>query len=269
MSQQTNPDKLTVALHKLTSCSGCQLAFLNQGATLLELVELVDFKHFIEAGLNYPDEKVDLAFVEGSVSTPEDLKRAQQIRQNSKLVVTIGACATSGGVQALRNMADGNAWMQAVYTRPDFIATLATSTGVAEHIKVDFELWGCPITIRQVNHFIRQLLFGAKPRPETEKLCMECKRRQLVCVMVTQQAPCLGPVVRTGCGALCPAFGRPCYGCFGPSEQPNCHSIANRFAGLGLVPREIAQRFASIHSHSQPFREESQHWRAIEVKEIE
>jgi sulfhydrogenase subunit delta len=261
--------KLTLAVHKLTSCSGCQLAFLNQGPALLDMLEEVEFLHFIEAGIEGPEQAVDVAFVEGSISTPEDLERARALRRNSKLVVTIGACATSGGIQALRNMADGPAWQAAIYARPDFIATLATSTGVAEHIKVDFELWGCPITVEQMRHFLRQLRLGVKPSPEAEKLCMECKRRLQVCVMVTRGTPCLGPVVRTGCGALCPAFGRACYGCFGPSEQPNCDSLANRFAGLGLVPDDIARRFAAIHSHSAPFREQSRRWQRIEVRELD
>lgn len=261
--------KLTLAVHKLTSCSGCQLAFLNQGPALLDLLEEVEFLHFIEAGIEGPELPVDVAFVEGSVSTPEDRKRAQTLRRNSKLVVSIGACATSGGIQALRNMADGTAWKAAVYAHPDFIATLNTSTGVAEHIKVDFELWGCPITVEQMRHFLRQLRLGVQPRPEAEKLCMECKRRQQVCVMVTRGAPCLGPVVRTGCGALCPAFGRACYGCFGPAEQPNCDSLANRFAGLGVMPDEIARRFAAIHSHSVPFRAQSLRWQRIDIKEVE
>jgi len=260
--------KLTLAIHKLTSCSGCQLAFLNQGAALLTLLEHVEFVHFIEAGLDNPEADVDIAFVEGSVTNQKELKRLQKLRNHSKLVVSIGACATSGGVQALKNIHDANGWLNAVYARPDFIDSLSQSTPVAEHIKVDYELWGCPVTVDQVNHFLRQCLFGAKPFIDAEKLCMECKRRQQICVMVTRQAPCLGPVIRTGCGALCPAFGRGCYGCFGPSEQPNCGSLANRFAGLGLVPREIAQRFATMHSHSQPFAEQIQHWQAIDIREI-
>ena len=261
--------KLTLAVHKLTSCSGCQLALLNQGPALLDLLEEVEFVHFIEAGITGPDKTVDVAFVEGSVSTPDDLERARTLRRNSRLVVTMGACATSGGIQALRNLADGPGWKAAVYARPDFIATLATSTGVAEHIQVDFELWGCPITVEQMRHFLRQLRLGVWPRPEAEKLCMECKRRQQVCVMVTRGAPCLGPVVRTGCGALCPAFGRACYGCFGPSEQPNGDSLANRFAGLGLLPDDIARRFAAIHSHSPPFREQYRRWQHIDVREVD
>lgn len=261
--------KVTVAIHKLTSCSGCQLAFLNQGKALLSLLEIVEFKHFIEAGVYEPDAKVDLAFIEGSVSTPEDLKRLQEVRNNAKLLVSIGACATSGGVQALRNLADGDVWKQGVYPHPEFIATLDTSTPVAEHVKIDFELWGCPITVQQIRHFVQQLTLGTLPQPEMEKLCMECKRQQNVCVVVTRQAPCLGPVTRTGCGALCPEFGKACYGCFGASEQPNARSLANRFSGLGLVSEEVAQRFAAIHSHEPAFKSQVEHWQSIAVREID
>ncbi|MDF2180193.1 hypothetical protein P2G88_18210 [Aliiglaciecola sp. CAU 1673] len=258
--------KLRVAIHKLTSCSGCQLAILNQGAQLLDLLEDIDIVHFIEGGLYEPDASVDLALIEGSVTTPEDLQRLQHARSNSKLLVSIGACATSGGVQALRNMQDERAWKQAIYAKPEFIDTLANSTPIKAHAKVDFELWGCPITIEQLNNLIRQLRFGTLPIDNKEKLCMECKRRQQVCVMVTRQAPCLGPVTRTACGALCPAFGRACYGCFGPSEQPNGKSLGKRFAGLGLMPAQIAQRFASIHSQSPDFNEQYHHWQALDPK---
>jgi sulfhydrogenase subunit delta len=261
-------DKLTVAVHKLTSCSGCQLSFINQGPDLLNLLELVTFTHFIEAGLYDPEKDVDIALVEGSVSTDDDLARLQKIREHSQRLITIGACATSGGVQALRNMADKEAWKRAVYPHPEFIETLRDSTPVAQHVKVDFELWGCPVTQTQVSHLVQQLSVGVLPKDDAEKVCMACKRQQNVCVMVTQQAPCLGPVVRVGCGALCPSFGKACYGCFGPSEQPNCTSLSNRFAGFGLVPEEIAQRFAGIHSQSKAYLQQIRHWDEISVKEV-
>ncbi len=264
------PDKkLSVAIHKLTSCSGCQLAFLNQGTKLLDLLELVDIKHFIEGGLFQPDAEVDVAFVEGSVATNEDLERLKEVREKSALLVSIGACATTGGIQALRNMADKEVWKQAVYPHPEFVIELLDSTGIAEHVQVDFELWGCPVSTDQIAHFVKQAALGVLPIDDAEKLCMQCKRSGQVCVLVSKGEPCLGPVVRTGCGALCPEFGRACYGCFGPSEQPNCHSLANRFAGFGLVPEAIAHRFASIHSHSPAYKEQHQYWDAISVKEVE
>ena len=263
--------KLTVAIHKLTSCSGCQLAFLNQGEGLLSILERAEILHFIEGGIYNPECPVDIAFVEGSISTPHDLERVKAIRSHSKLVVTIGACATSGGVQALRNFSQlygkVSSMKSQIYAKPDFIETLDNSEPVASAIKVDYELWGCPVLPEQVNRFLAQLFLGTKAKAEKEKLCMECKRQQTVCVLVTKQAPCLGPTTRTGCGAMCPAYGKACYSCYGPSEQPNCRSLANRLKGIGLVEWEVVNRFAQIHCHSPEYRKEIEHWAPDSKKE--
>ena len=247
------PAKTRVAVHKFSSCDGCQLGFLNLGEQLLALAEMVEISHFAEAGMLDEFSSVDIAFVEGSISTEEDIKRIEAIRENSGYVITIGACATSGGLQALRNMADADQWHQAIYAEPSFVKTLKTSTPIAEHIKVDFELWGCPISTRQLLWTIRSLLFGATPSTETEKVCMECKRQGNVCVMVTKQIPCMGSVTQTGCGALCPQFGRDCYGCFGPAKDINTDSLSRTFSGFGLMPAEIKNRFHFINSHAESF----------------
>ncbi len=256
--------KVKVAIHKLTSCSGCQLAFLNQGAGLLTLLEHIEICHFVEGGIDNPEVKVDVAFVEGSISTPHDLARVQNVRTNCRVLVSVGACATSGGLQALRNLSflygDAARMKAAVYACPDYIATLDRSEPVHKVVTVDYELWGCPVSPQQVNRFISQLLLGAEPKEEKEKLCMQCKRLQNVCVLVTGQSPCLGAVTRTGCGAICPSYGKACYACYGPSEQPNTHSLANRLQGFGLVGRDIVQRFAQFHSHNPVFRKEIARW---------
>lgn len=254
--------KPRVAVHKFSSCDGCQLAFINAGEALLQLTELVDIVHFAEAGAMDPEAEVDLAFVEGSISTPEEAERIQQVRAASRFLVSIGACATSGGLQALRNFQPDGAhtWTHAIYAQPEFIHSLNTATPVAEHVKVDLELWGCPVNARQVFQALRQLLFGVAPLVDKDKLCVECKRLQHVCVLVAEGKPCLGPVTHTGCGALCPAFGRDCYACFGPAENPNTGALARRFQGLGLVPEAVAQRFHFINSHAPAFRTEWLNW---------
>ena len=246
--------KPKIAVHKFASCDGCQLAFLNLGEELLALAELVEIMHFAEAGPVNLDAQVDIAFIEGSVSTPDDLVRIQKIRANTRFLITIGACATSGGVQALRNLADGREWIASVYAQPEYIESLATSTSIASHVKVDLELWGCPVSGRQVLAAVRALLFGVAPVEERDKVCMECKRTQAVCVLVAKGVPCLGPVTRTGCGALCPRFGRDCYGCYGPAENPNTEALGLRFAGLGLLPEQIARRFLFIDNARRPRR---------------
>jgi coenzyme F420-reducing hydrogenase gamma subunit len=249
-----------IAVHKFSSCDGCQLAFLNLGEALLQLAQQVEIVHFAEAGYVDEEQTVDIAFVEGSVSTPHELERIERIRANSKFLITIGACATSGGLQALRNMADKDQWVTGIYAQPHTITLLKESTSIAEHVKVDLELWGCPVTSRQVLTTVRSLLFGVLPAEESDKVCLECKRREQVCVMVTRCEPCLGPVTRTGCGAICPSVGRDCYGCFGPAEVLNTHALAQRFAGFGLLPEAIARRFLLIHSHKVEMKGEAQQW---------
>lgn len=247
--------KPKVAVHKFSSCDGCQLAFLNLGGTLLQVAGLVEFTHFAEAGLVDPDAPVDIAFVEGSISTPDDVERIARVREQSRFLVTIGACATAGGVQALRNLANADEWMSAVYARPDYIHTLEHSTPIATHVKVDLELWGCPVGARQVVGALRALLSGVVPVEEHDKVCLECKRKQTVCVMVTQGVACMGPVTRTGCGALCPSFGRDCYACYGPAENSNTAALARRFEGLGLMPEAVARRFLFINNGAPVFQE--------------
>ena len=245
--------KPCIAVHKFSSCDGCQLAFLNLGEDLLLLAELVDIIHFAEAGSSDPDAIVDIAFVEGSISTPEDVERIEKVRTNSHYLVTMGACATTGGIQSLRNLPNGATWLADIYARPDTIESLDKVSPISKYVKVDQELWGCPVSSKQVLAVVRSLLFGVSPRPLTDKVCMECKRQQTVCVMVTKGTACLGPVTVAGCGALCPSFGRDCYGCYGESESPNTDALGTRFAGLGLIASDIARRFLFINSQGDEF----------------
>jgi coenzyme F420-reducing hydrogenase gamma subunit len=248
-------DKPKVAVHKFASCDGCQLAFLNLGEELLTLAQLVEIVHFVEMGPVNPDASVDIAFIEGSISTPEDAERILRIRANSRYLITVGACATSGGLQALRNFADAKEWLAAIYAKPEYVQSLSTSTPIAQHVKVDLELWGCPVSGRQVLAALRALLSGVPPWLEKDKVCLECKRRQNVCVLVAKGVPCMGPVTRTGCGALCPSFGRDCYACYGPAENPNPESLARRLEGLGLLPEAVARRFLFINGAAPAFAE--------------
>ncbi|KPJ92347.1 MAG: sulfhydrogenase subunit delta [Gammaproteobacteria bacterium SG8_11] len=245
--------KPSVAVHKFTSCDGCQLAFLNLGEVLLSLSELISFTHFAEAGPVNPDEPVDIAFVEGSISTPDEEERIKKIRENSKYLITIGACATAGGLQALRNSNDMNEWRAAIYPSPEHIESLEIATPIKNHIRVDFEIWGCPVSPRQVVAAVRSLLSGVKPVMENEKLCVECKRVNNVCVMVTKGIPCMGPVTQTGCGAICPTMNRDCYSCYGPAENINTFSLTNRFRELGLSNERISRRFLFINNYAPEF----------------
>lgn len=252
--------KPRLAVHKFASCDGCQLALLNAGEDLLRLAAIVDLVHFAEAGPVNPDANVDIALVEGSITTAHDAERIQKIRANSRHVITIGACATSGGLQALRNYSNVAKWVTAIYAQPQYIQTLANSTPIREHIHVDFELWGCPVNTRQVLSAIHDFLAGVTPIDEADKVCLECKRKQYTCVMVSKGMPCLGPVTRTGCGAICPSIGRECYGCYGPAESSNALSLTTLLESLGLTDEEIIKRFRSINSTSEAFAQAANPW---------
>jgi sulfhydrogenase subunit delta len=260
-----------LAVFKFASCDGCQLSVLNLEDHLLALGQALDIAFFPEASSRMDPGPYDIALVEGSITTPEDARRILEVRRQAKVLITIGACATAGGIQALRNWTRVEAFARAVYPSPAYIESLGTSTPIAEHVPVDLELWGCPIDRGQLLAVLTDLLAGVRPRVPAHSVCLECKRRGHVCVLVARGLPCLGPVTRTGCGAICPGLGRDCYGCFGPVEvpvagpgvPPNTRSLAQRFRGeLRLAPAELVRRFRGVTGYARPFREESDAWAA-------
>jgi coenzyme F420-reducing hydrogenase gamma subunit len=254
----------SLAVWKLASCDGCQLTLLDCEDELLTLAGQTQIAHFTEASSADPGGPFDVSLVEGSVTTPRDAERVRAIRASSKLLVTIGACATAGGIQALRNFADVAEFSSVVYARPEYVATLATSTPVAAHVPVDFELRGCPIDRRQLLELLSALLAGRKPGISRHSVCHQCKLRGIPCVMVTRGTPCLGPVTQAGCGAICPAFGRGCYGCFGPAESPNTAALSGRLGQLGMEPADVRRVFATFNAAAAAFSEAAQRGTAPE-----
>jgi len=242
------PGKPKLAVWKLASCDGCQLSLLDCEDELLAVAGAVEIAHFTEASSAEIEGPYDVSLVEGSVTTERDARRIVEIREASRTLVSIGACATSGGIQALRNFADIAQFTSVVYARPDYISTLATSTPVADHVTVDFELRGCPIDRRQLLELLTALLAGRKPRIPAYSVCYECKLRGTSCVMVAHGTPCLGPVTQAGCGAICPAFGRGCYGCFGPVADPNLAALTAQLRHLGMTEPEVDRVFTTFNA---------------------
>jgi sulfhydrogenase subunit delta len=254
----TGRRKPKLAVWKFASCDGCQLSVLDCEDELLALAGEVEIANFPEASRSVVKGPYDLSLVEGSITTQHDLDRIQEVRRVSKFLVTIGACATAGGIQALRNFRDVKDFIAIVYARPEYIDTLATSTPISDHVAVDFELRGCPINKRQLLEVISAYLHGRKPAISSHSVCIECKRRGTVCVMVAQGTPCLGPVTHAGCGALCPAFNRGCYGCFGPKETPNTTSLATWWENLGVERQDISRAFTTFNAWAEPFRSQGE-----------
>ncbi|MGH9538058.1 MAG: hypothetical protein ACRD3H_09040 [Terriglobales bacterium] len=250
--------KPKLAVWKFASCDGCQLSLLDCEDELLALTQKIDIANFMEASSAVVRGPYDLSLVEGSITTSHDAERIHQVRRWSKFLVTIGACATAGGIQALRNFKDVKEFVSIVYARPEYIATLNRSTPISDHVRVDFELRGCPINKQQLVEVISAFLNGRKPNTPPHSVCVECKQRGTVCVMVAHGTPCLGPVTHAGCGAICPSYARGCSGCFGPMESPNTATLSRQWGEMGATQSDLLRVFRSFNAGAEPFRKESE-----------
>ncbi len=250
-----NGRKPKIAVFKFASCDGCQLSLLDAEDELLPVVSAVDLAYFPEASRRMLKGPYDIGLVEGSITTHHDAELIQHVRRQCHTLVTIGACATAGGIQALRNWKDVNEFVRYVYASPDYISTLKMSTPIAEHVPVDFELRGCPINKYHLVELIAATLAGRRPNIPTYSVCLECKRRANVCITVAQGVPCLGPVTQAGCGALCPSYNRGCYGCFGPMESANAKALSEQLHSLGESDQAITRAFRGFNAWAWQFRQ--------------
>jgi sulfhydrogenase subunit delta len=246
-SRSSTPRRPRVGVVKFASCDGCQLTVLDLEDELLAIAERFDIVEFPEATTRRAAGPFDVLLVEGSISSEEQLEELLRLRREATTLVTIGACATAGGVQALKNFADVDEYISIVYATPDYISTLDSSTPISAHVPVDFELNGCPINKQQLLEVIVAFLHGRRPNIPTTSVCMECKRRGTVCVTVAHGTPCLGPVTHAGCGAICPSYNRGCYGCFGPMETPNMAALTRHLGDLGMEDKAVDRVFRTFN----------------------
>ena len=255
-----------LAVFKFASCDGCQLSLLDCENELLAVAEAVEIAWFPEASSRLQPGPYDIALVEGSITTPHDAQRIHDVRRSARIVVTIGACATAGGIQSLKNWADHADYLRCVYARPEYISTLATSTPIADHIKVDYELRGCPISRHQLLDVVGALVKGQRPRLPSHSVCLDCKRKGTVCIEVAQGIPCLGPVTHSGCGAICPTYDRGCYGCFGPVSQSNCLSLTDRYLAMGTSTETLLPLLRNFNAAAPEFRDASNRIEAMTIR---
>jgi sulfhydrogenase subunit delta len=248
-----SPLKPKIAVYKFSSCDGCQLSLLNLEDDLLDLASAVEICYFLEATRTVKPGPYDLGIVEGSISTPHEAERIKEVRSECKVLIALGTCATAGGIQALRNYANADEYARIVYPHPEFLEYLDKSTSIAENVPVDLPIWGCPVNKYMVVEVIAAQLQNRKPSFPASPVCLECKKQGIVCVTVARGIPCLGPVVHGGCGALCPANGRGCYGCFGPSSAANFSALVNSMVPLDRYPNQTAGLLRSFSSHAPAF----------------
>ncbi len=247
--------KPRVAVWKFSSCDGCQLSVLDCEDELLALAHNVEIAYFLEAIRRPARGRFDVSLVEGSISTPDEVERILEVRKKSRALITIGACATAGGIQALRNFAEIEEYKRLVYARPEYITTLSQARPVADFVPVDFELRGCPVNKYQLLEVLNATLNGRKPNVPNYPLCIDCKRQGLTCVMVAHGTPCLGPITQSGCGVLCPAYHRGCYGCFGPCQEANWKSLGEQWQSMGTSRPSMVRMLRTFNACAPAFKE--------------
>lgn len=259
--QKLQRGKPKLAVWKFASCDGCQLSLLDCEDELLAVTEEVQIANFMEASREVIAGPYDISLVEGSITNEHDRERILQIRKDSKFLMTIGACATAGGIQALKNFASLDEYIGLVYAKPEYIHSLATSTPIAHHVKVDFELRGCPINKNELLEVINAMLNARKPNISHDSVCLACKQRGLTCLTVRDGTPCMGPITHAGCEALCIGYNRGCFGCYGPKEKANVPALAHFWQQhLDVSKPELLRKLRSFNALAQEFAEESRHY---------
>lgn len=240
-----------LAVWKFTSCDGCQLSLLDCEDELLELAEeAVEIAFFAEATSAVIKGPYDISLVEGSITIPYEAKYIKKVRKASKFIIAMGACATAGGIQALRNFNDIDEFKSIVYANPQYLSTLEKSTPISDHIPIDFELQGCPINKQQLIEALTAFLHGGRPNIRSYSVCIECKIRGTVCLMVARGKPCLGPITHAGCNAICPTYNRGCYGCYGLKETPNIESLIHCWRQLGVSEDDIQRSLRTFNAEA-------------------
>jgi len=244
--------KPIVAFFGLTCCAGCQLEILNQEDKLLDILRAIELVQFRMGSSATHDGPYDICFVEGSVTNEAELEKLKELREKSKVLVAMGACATTGGVNAIRNGLNIEELKQSVYGDASHIKTLPEILPLKKYVKVEFELQGCPINGEEFVELVKALLSGSTPREKNYPVCVECRLKENICLMKEGEL-CLGPITRAGCGALCPSVGFPCEGCWGPVPQANVDSEIVMFSEMGASFDTVVRKFRMFNAGSEDF----------------
>ncbi len=247
-SDQIKPNKPKIAFFDFTSCEGCQLNKLNlenELPDILRHVELVEFREAMDDKADY----YDIAFIEGSLSTPSCINRIHDIRRRSNILVALGACATIGGINSMKNLQPIETVRETVYGEEKYRFPTLPAIPVSAVVKVDYEIRGCPMSIPEFLRVLKALLMGKAPNLPDSAVCVECKLRENEC-LYDRGIVCLGPVTVGGCEAICPSFGQFCTGCRGLVPNPNKDAMLDILTQHGLSLEDAQKRFLLFNSYN-------------------
>lgn len=233
--------KPRVAVFSFTGCEGCSLAVLECEEYLLDVLDRVDLVNWREAMDKIADE-FDIAFVDGSITTEHEIEEIRAVRKNAQVLVALGACATHGCVNVLRNFMPMEQVRSIVYgSAKDGLDTLPQARPIADFVNVDYHLYGCPIDRKEFLSLVGSVLAGRFWAPPDYAVCVECKAAGVVCLFNRGQT-CLGPITRAGCGAICPTYGARCDACRGLFSDANVDALRDLMDARGIGPRELTEQ---------------------------
>lgn len=243
---ESNITKPKVGIFGLTSCGGDQLAILNCEDELLRIAELIEICNFEMGQSENRECQLDLAFVEGSVTQKRDIEELKEIRKKSRLLIAIGTCAAWGGIPAMRNVLSNQVVREKIYGKEaDFIENTMVLPCDA-FVKVDYKIPGCPMEKHQFLEAIANLVRGDMPELPRYPVCVECRQKENVCLLIEKGMVCAGPLTRAGCGARCPSYGIPCSGCHGPVEEAFYDAHIRMFEYKGITKEEIQKKLRTF-----------------------
>ncbi|HYF92493.1 MAG TPA: hypothetical protein VD969_09595 [Symbiobacteriaceae bacterium] len=241
-----------IAVYKFSSCAGCQLQILNIEEHLLDIACAVDIAYFVMARAQKGAGPFDIGFVEGAITSPEEIAKIKQVRKDCRVLVALGTCAAFGGIPTLKNWSPQREMEERVYQDVSVIQSVRACP-IDQYVKVDAILRGCPIDRDEFLDLVKSALLGMKPYLRAHSICNECKLAENVCLFQTERALCMGPVTAAGCGAFCPSVGRACQGCRGPAVDANVASLAQTMVEGGAGPEEIRRKFRLFAGETEAF----------------
>jgi coenzyme F420-reducing hydrogenase gamma subunit len=246
-------EKIKVGMFSLTSCAGCQLAMLNLDKTFFDILDNVEFTNFKMLKEENDKGPFDIAIIEGSATTREEIKELRKIEKVSKFIIAFGACATFGGIPAIKDFYHDRIIEREVYGHVQKLSSVRIH-GIGQYIKVDYYMRGCPIHKEEFFRVIKDMIAGKKPVNITDPVCVECRLKENACLL-QQGKPCMGPITYGGCDALCTSVSVVCTGCNGPCDDANVAAEAKLFKEMGISEEDIQNKFRTFAGTSKIFRE--------------
>ncbi|MGM5487928.1 MAG: hypothetical protein ACQESG_03190 [Nanobdellota archaeon] len=233
--------KKKIGVYSFSSCSGCQIAILNLEDLLVDVLSKFDIRYFHLIQAKNKEEPVDIAFIEGAITTAKQIEKLKKLRAMSTVLVAIGSCACTGGIPAMKNETSREKLQLEIYGKRRHHLSIQAQ-GIDKHVNVDYYLRGCPLVKEEFVELVLSLLNGKEPYQRPYPVCTECRMKENACLL-DQGELCLGALSYMGCGAPCPSQGQPCLACRGPNDDARLEAFIRLMESKKRSRKNIQEAF--------------------------